>query len=532
MDEVSKNRAGSWALWTALVLGGGLALRLGVLRELIDGPFWFVNFVSGVDMATHLASSRRILADFWQSGLLEAFYQSPLYAYELAGLAALAGPDPAALAYAQALMSTAAAWVVARLATRISGPAAGFVAALFASFTAQVVFYPLYLLPATLEMLCAALALAALHAAWGQDRALPWGFAGLAVGLALLARPNLAAACLVVLVVQLARARPGWARLAVPAVNFATGVALLIAPFVLRNLAVSGLAGLLPTSGAVNWRIGNSEDSPIAGFSYPEGKPIPLLSLAMVQHQASKLVAFFWGYEIPQNVNMYLVRESSSALWLAPLGLHHLFGLGLIGALVGRRRPELQLLAVWTLAYALSISAFFVVGRFRLPAVPALAVLSSVALTDLVATARARPGRAALLACAALLVTLISGRVPERPIRPNDYAIALDGSWVKRRPGTLEPIARRAARDYPGIADFRALFAATLTDLKRPEALAEVDAAQQIEPTNARAALTRLAYHVGVTRDPKLIRAAEDRVRELGIQIPTGKANENPANRR
>lgn len=515
------------------MIGLGLAVRLAFIRELTLTPLWWVNFSEGLDTLTHLRASQAILADAWLSDTGRTFYQSPLYAYVLGGTQRLLGPDPVWLAYTQAVWSALAVLVVTRLAARHAGPAAGFAAAVLASVCVQAIFYPLYFLPATLEMLCASLALSAVAAAVPAHSAGPWRWAGLAIGLAFLARPNIAAATAAMLVALILFARPPAGRVAVAGLGLAAGLALVLAPMLIRNLQVAGLPGLLPSSGRENFRIGNSEDSLVSGFSYPTGPPLPLFSGAMLRHQAAKLTAFFRGYEVPQNVNMYLVREESMVLSMPLLGLHHLVGLGVLGALAGRRGLAVKLLVVWVLAYAASVSAFFVVGRFRLPVVPALVLLGAVGLGELCKSWRAgRLGAALLFAVPALGVTLLAGQLPELPVRPNDYAIALEAGWPRHRPASLHALAARAARDYPAWADCRAWHAATLADLRDPAALREIEATLALEPENARALIALLAYHMEVTRDEAAIQAVRRRLDELGVHLPDRKVDGTATQRR
>jgi tetratricopeptide (TPR) repeat protein len=76
-----------------------------------------------------------------------------------------------------------------------------------------------------------------------------------------------------------------------------------------------------------------------------------------------------------------------------PLGLalpFALWGLAIAVRPENRRRPDAWLLPALTLAYAVSVAAFFVADRYRLPVVPLLLLLAARGLDDLYASIRAR----------------------------------------------------------------------------------------------------------------------------------------------
>ena len=129
----------------------------------------------------------------------------------------------------------------------------------------------------------------------------------------------------------------------------------------------------------------------------------------------------YWGaYEIPDNLDYYLYRESSAVLRLPLPGFGLVAPLGLLGALLCLRRggwPRALLLFV--VVYSTSVVLFFVFSRFRMIMMPALFVFAGHAVMELARSfreARGKPGvRAPLVRRLALLVALFA--VVNLPVR-------------------------------------------------------------------------------------------------------------------
>lgn len=96
-----------------------------------------------------------------------------------------------------------------------------------------------------------------------------------------------------------------------------------------------------------------------------------------------KLLFFFGQYEIPQVESLPFERRWSWLLKTPLPGMAFVTGLGLLGLLLLRRDPMARYLALSAAAIALGVSVFFVTARFRLPAVPFLALLGGGAMAEL-----------------------------------------------------------------------------------------------------------------------------------------------------
>jgi tetratricopeptide (TPR) repeat protein len=159
------------------------------------------------------------------------------------------------------------------------------------------------------------------------------------------------------------------------------GAVLVVLPVTLRNVAVGKQFVILSAAGPETFRITNSYDSTPLNFRYPALPQMPLASWAFWRHQLLKAGFFWWGFEVPQNVNYYLFRSVFRALDVPAAAYWMLAPLFAAGLWLARREWRV-FLPIWIfgLAYYLSVVAFHIVGRFRLPLIPLYAVFASYAI--------------------------------------------------------------------------------------------------------------------------------------------------------
>ena len=203
--------------------------------------------------------------------------------------------------------------------------------------------------------------------------------------------------------------------------------------------------------------------------------------------------------EIPDVKDWNFYRRAVPALstWLSDLSLcGPLAVLGLV-LLPWRGRPGLLVLRCSLLAVALTLMLFFVFGRYRLAASPAIWILAAGAVDEglrRVAAARAGRPRVAtagglLLAAAALVA---AGRLPLRPdpgnlrtswtnvalVETNEARVATDTSSAVRHRDAAVDAARAAIASAPSDPDARwaLVLALDLSTDVLPERRAEADA--------------------------------------------------------
>jgi len=131
-------------------------------------------------------------------------------------------------------------------------------------------------------------------------------------------------------------------------------------------------------------------DSEVSAFWYQRARDFwrasPGQALALTLR---KVYYFLNGFELESNRSLYLDRlyspVAAALVWELPYGPAFPLGIILPLALVGMCIPAEQRRRAWllrccTLAYALTVIAFFVTGRFRIPVIPLFALFAGHAL--------------------------------------------------------------------------------------------------------------------------------------------------------
>lgn len=400
------------------------------------------------------------LAKEWaRGGLAErgVFYWSPLYPV-------LLGLMGRGLLLGLQLVAGIGTVILAALAARRhGGPRAGFFAAAALALCATPVVYQVKLVPVTLAtafgMLGTVLVLAAAgrrQPEAGRRRAnwWRWMLAGLCFGAAALLMPQLLLAA-VIAAAGLVAFRP---RRPSAALLVLAGAALAVVPVTVRNAVAGRDVVLLSHSGGFNFYIGNNPDAsgligrpPEMAEFRPEGRELVTIpdqqefQHRYAEHASGRRlkqsgISRFWtrrglawmasnpgragllwlrklllsltGYEFSDSYYPVIERNWFWPLRAMVMPLAVLLGLAAAGAVVRRRSgpdeaPGWPLFVV-PLAVMVTLVVFFVNARFRLPAVPMLAVLAGVALDRGLAAGNRRrlTGLAVLLA-----VALGSGRL-------------------------------------------------------------------------------------------------------------------------
>jgi tetratricopeptide (TPR) repeat protein len=356
----------------------------------------------GTDSAHYVQLARDLIAGDTAPG--HAFFVAPLYVYFLAGGLAVLRSE-LGVRVLQIVLGTAAIWLIHRTAREWFGPRAALIAAGLAAGTGLFTFNEVLLLHAALDPFLTALALYAItRAAIGRDWRL-FAAAGLAIGLHALNRPNVAAYAVVVFagVLLTQRTREGIRH----AAAFACGVSLALAPVAVRNYARTGEIVLISSHGGLNFYIGNNPDADgtyravpgiAASIAGQAGDAQQIASRAlghaageaetsryfyhraadwMLHHpgQAARLwltkavyvlnsaeLALDYSYAFYQRDETVLLRVLGVGAWL-------LIPVGVVGLLAPRRqgRAGYWLWAAFVPVYALSVMAFFVSSRYRMP---------------------------------------------------------------------------------------------------------------------------------------------------------------------
>jgi len=547
--------------WPVLIASTALVLRVLYVLQISNTPFFQTL---GLDARFY---DRTAWAMLTGEGIEGAYFMSPLYSWFLAGLYRLFGRDLLFVRLVQSLLGAGTSVLTYLLTTRVFdrrvGIVAGFVAATYGAF----IFYDGSVLMTPLLVVLSLAALFLLVEATRRRHALLMLASGVAFGLAAIGR---ASALVFVPVAALwllldRRGAPGETGRSAGARRLAlllvAGTLIVVAPVTVRNFVASGDFVPITSNGGLNFYIGNSEIA-TGGYEKPEGLDIitdpdgeEIAEAAVGGELSPSEVSSWWyararryigehpaewlkllarklafvmsSYELPQLENYYFQKRYSPLL-SAPLPAFAVVApLGLVGLALAWRRRYARVLVYFFATYMLTIVAFFVVSRYRLPAVPPLIAGASYAVLRFVEMSRKREWRRmavpviAVIALAVLVNTNLYGvdrgrgfaqshyrlgiiygeqGQTEQAIREYQRAIAIDPDYPKSylnlgalmaeqgRNEESAEVFRRAIRLDPEYTDARVNLAIVLGRQGAYEAaLAQIDSVLTYAPEDARA---------------------------------------------
>jgi tetratricopeptide (TPR) repeat protein len=431
-----RQESGGFARQAATIAGIALAIRLCHLWWMRRSPLF----------ALLLGDSRSY--DIWARQIASGdlvgrgvFYQAPLYAYFLAAIYAVR-PDIDVVRICQAALGTLACVLLGFAARPVFGRQAGLAAGIMLAVYAPAVFSAGLIQKSTLDLVLLCLLLALLTPLIAESKAAAsssrkegwrWLTAGITIGALALTREN---------VLLFAPVLTAWIWLAdVPHAAsrtrqlalLAAGLALVMLPVGVRNRIAGGEFHLTTAQAGPNFFIGNSaradgtyvplregRGSPeyeqsdavdlasravgqplgpgevsaywtAQAFDYIRGHPADWLAL-----EARKFRLFWNRTELVDTESQESHEDESPILrWLASVAHFGVLApLSCAGVLLTwHDRRRLWLLYALIGVYLLSVMAFYVVARYRLPVVPLLIVFAAAAVARSISLAarRTRP---------------------------------------------------------------------------------------------------------------------------------------------
>ena len=420
--------------WAGLALGG--LLRLLHQVHAAGTPCGLVprgNALGFLELAHGILRGDLLLGD-------QVLFYGPLYPYFLAPFLPLGDPATMLVVRAvQALLGLATAWLLWRIARRVSGPAAGAAAAWIYALYGPGLHFETLLVATTLSTFLLVLGLHELVRAVPERGAAPARrhliailVAGVALGLSAWGRGNVVL-LLPVAAIWLLLARRGteggaWARWRPGLVATAwltLAASAVILPVTARNAIVAGDRVLMVSQGGINFYAGNNQDSR-GWFELPEEEGVVTDHAGAYEANTRAVAERNLGRELrPSEVDAYWfglgarwLRENpreALALWGIKLRLllHRFeipnynnaqvwldgdpatrrlprFDLLLLLALAGlplvrwRGNAAAALFASIALAYAGSVVLFYVSDRYRFPLAALLTPFAAVALAHAV----------------------------------------------------------------------------------------------------------------------------------------------------
>jgi tetratricopeptide (TPR) repeat protein len=382
-----------------VLLSGALALKILVLVQLKDHPLTQPD--AGLDTTAYATLANRVLGG--DVGLGPGlYYVSPLYIYFVAGCLALF-KSYTALRLVQIMLGTASVGFIFLMTRAWFGMRAAWTASGLAAFTGLFTFYEVLILQSSIDAFLTSAALYALTIA--QPLA-----AGVIFGIQTLNRPNMPIAAIGVALVTVAVLRR-----VRPAALIVAGLALGMAPVMIRNLIVAHQFSFVSSHGGLNFYIGNNEQA--TGFYFPvegisptiEGQERDVRRVAeralghpvtdaeasdyffalgrawILEHPGDAVALFLKKFAfvfiaahvpLPHSYPFY-AYDAGTALRLLPVGPWLLIPLGFVGLVFAApsiRRREFIGWASFVPAYAAAVGLFFVADRYRLPVLVPLSV--------------------------------------------------------------------------------------------------------------------------------------------------------------
>lgn len=424
-----------------LILFLGLLLRLAYLLEYRARSVYYGQLM--LDAQVYENWARRIAGGEWLGG--GVFYHAPLYPYLIALFFKVLGGRYLPIYLLQMLLGIVVLLLAYRVGRRCASGWIGIAAAALLLFYAPLPFFETKIMTTALALFLSTLALAALVGAWEKEGALPWLAAGGLIGLTALANPAslFLAPCFAA---GLFFHKRRWRELG----SLAAGCLLAVAPATLHNLAQGGGFVLISSQGGITFYQGNTPKSrglyraadgfsgspltqmeeektlaekevghplrasEVSSFWFGKGlQSIAAQPGAALTLMEMKLLRWFSSVEYSTEYSQSIEREELATLWIPILPFGLLAVGGFAGILLGYRAyPKLLPVTLYLAGTLVPPMIFYVSSRYRLPAVPALAVLTATALERIVARFRAR---GILDALPAILVILMASALTLAP---------------------------------------------------------------------------------------------------------------------
>ena len=433
----------NWVLdnrWPLALAAATLTTRAVYLASVAHDPFFtYLRHIPDAFFFNNWAQG--IASGDWLGGE-DVFFIGPLYAYFLGIIYRLIGPHLTVVRFVHIALEVGSALFLYGFARRALGERPAKVAGVIWALYLPAIFFSSFVLPVSLDIFLIAgsfyLLARGVEGRW-------WNFAGAGalLGLAVLDRTNLfvfVLAAVPLFVVYVKRLK--WRRIAA----YFAPIAVIVLAATLRNFVVGGDFVVVSSQGGLNFYLGNSPNATGVYWNLGEvyqGRPAELnkdmATLVAREFEGREMkpseVSRWWSsngltwlrdhpgeaaklygrkiryflndYEVSLNVDFYFMKFISPFHRVQVPWFGFVFPFGVVGLAVGWRKSPFARTAgaLFVATYALSVLAFFVSARYRLPMVPMLIAFAGAGLVlwyDLWRRWRWRP--AAALTAAAIAV--------------------------------------------------------------------------------------------------------------------------------
>lgn len=406
-----------------LILGSlallGMLLRFLVSVQLLkNDPFAFAP-----PDITDIATYHKLSDEICKGKFPDFFYYQPFYYSVFLPLAKLlTGSRIWGPALFQILCGGGIIWFAGLTAALLKGRKAGIFAGFLAAFSLILIVYTPYALLEIQQCFYFTLLAYFTIRLMKKDSIRLWCGAGMILSFAILSRGN--ALCFlpaIFLAFLYARKRFGYPakKMLLRAGVFLLCLILPQLPFIIRNTVYFGTLTGPSSAGPAVLALGNNPEAPPGGLDlvYPRGYdvwmdipdfvPRKIFRWALntpfdfLEFQARKFLLFWDHTEIPNNISIpHSVAKSSllTHLPLIPTGLILLLAIASFFIFLRKSFHHIPLLVflLFPLLYALAAAAFYILARFRVPAVGLLCIQGSLLLPAVLTTWKKKDHRSLL----------------------------------------------------------------------------------------------------------------------------------------
>jgi len=371
-------------------------VRLVYLSQIKITDYYFSSPHPGDDTHMYVMAAKEI---FDGSFPKSPFGYNPLYYYFLALCYLIFGDDLYFPRLIQLIGGVIICFITYLIGNRVFNQAVGIISAWLCAVCGTLIFHEGVLLSTALTTLFVIITIFFFIKGQGELRWINFIFGGLFLGLATLSQPNVILFLPFILIWMLIVLKISKREILIKYIIILLAFFVTISPVTIRNCVYSGKFILLTTAGGFQFWLGNNEHATgVFNFCQPyldelqekgkkEGKELYFQDIlrfvkkdpiAFIKLQIKKFF-LFWGYwDIPHQINYEIAKDSNSLLrlpFIITFGEVGILGLsGLFLSLVQWRRN--LLLYLFIVSYSFSVITFLVVGRYRPPVIPPLAIFS------------------------------------------------------------------------------------------------------------------------------------------------------------
>lgn len=372
-------------------------IRMVVSAQLITNDAAVTAPLDVTDMATYHTLSNGILYGIFP----ENFYYQPFYySVFLPVVKFIFRSEFWSIAIAQSLCGAGIVYLAGLCGAMLFGRKSGIVSSFLAAFSTMLVFYVPYALLEIQECLFFTLLFYLLLRAIRKDYARYWILSGIILSFAILSRGNAWCFLPVALLAAFYGAK-AWKKRFLNAGFIVIFAILPQLPFVIYNSVKTSSFSGPSTAGPAVLAIGNNPEAVPGGLLVPQPEVYEIWfekersgdekvvsqiaswafaePFAFLELQFRKVMLFFDSKEIPNNVSLELNGEKSSVLSLAFVSTGAIIFLAMASLFISlrgllRKRGEFMLVLSIGL-YILAAAAFYILARFRVPAIGLLCIM-------------------------------------------------------------------------------------------------------------------------------------------------------------